>query len=146
MPFAHNGATRIYWREDGSADLPLLLLLNPIGTDLSSWDRCLPLLTETFHVLRMDNRGHGASDVPAGNYSLSTLAEDADSVLRASGNEAALVCGISLGGMIAMQMAISAPSSVQGLVLVCTSAAMDKSVWQARLDTLSTGGLPAIEP
>lgn len=144
MPFvAHDGA-RLYWRQDGRADRPVLLLLNSIGVDLSLWDTTIPHLLGDFRVLRMDARGHGASDAPTGPYSLAQLAGDAIAVLDAADVSRALVCGVSLGGMTAMQMALDGPDRVAGLVLACTSAAMDPSAWQARIEAAQAGGLGAI--
>lgn len=60
MPFAVSQGARIYWRTDGAADKPLLVLLNSIGCDLSLHDPVTPLLTPDFRVLRIDTRGHGA--------------------------------------------------------------------------------------
>ena len=48
MPFANNGEVQLYWRQDGSDNKPPLLLLHPILTDHSVWDRVVPLLTDHF--------------------------------------------------------------------------------------------------
>lgn len=144
MAFASNGDVRLYWRLEGAADRPVLLLLNSIGTDLGLWDFVVPHLLPHFRLLRMDTRGHGASDAPAGDYSLSDLAQDSLAVMAAAGADRAAVCGVSLGGMIAMQLALQAPARVTGLVLVCTSAAMDRDTWRARVDTVRGEGTAAI--
>ena len=62
MPFAISHGARLYWRQDGAADKPALVMLTSIGTDLSLYDLVIPMLTPDFRVLRMDTRGHGASD------------------------------------------------------------------------------------
>ncbi|MGO7251881.1 alpha/beta fold hydrolase, partial [Rhizobium brockwellii] len=77
-----------------------------------------------FSLLRIDTRAHGASDAPAGDYELSMLAGDVAAAMDAADVEAALVAGVSLGGMIAMQLAMDAPERVTGLALICTSATM----------------------
>jgi 3-oxoadipate enol-lactonase/4-carboxymuconolactone decarboxylase len=149
MPFArHDGAShdgaRLYWRLDGAADKPALLLLNSIGTDMGLWDAVTPLLLPQFRVLRMDTRGHGASDAPAGDYSLDLLASDALAVMDAAGIERAAICGLSLGGMIAMTLALNAPERVSALVCACTSAQMDANIWRARIETVRAQGTAAI--
>lgn len=144
MPFANNDGVRLYWRQDGAADKPALLLLNSIGTDLGLWDLAVPHLLADFRVLRMDTRGHGASDAPEGDYSLELLAADALTVMDAAAAPNAIVCGVSLGGMVAMQLALEAPERVQALILACTSAAMDAAAWQARIDTVTADGTAAI--
>jgi 3-oxoadipate enol-lactonase/4-carboxymuconolactone decarboxylase len=144
MPFATSHGARIYWRQDGAADKPALVLLTSIGTDLSLYDPVVPLLTPDFRVIRLDTRGHGASDAPAGDYSLDLLADDVLAVMDAAGAEKASVCGTSLGGMIAMTMAAQAPGRVEALILACTSPAMDPSVWNQRLALIRAEGMGAI--
>ena len=144
MAFASNQGVRLYWRLDGEPDKPALLLLNSIGTDMSLWDRVVPLLLPKCRVLRMDARGHGASDAPAGDYSLETLASDALAVMDAAGVQVAAVCGLSLGGMIAMTLALRAPQRLSALICACTSAQMDVEAWRTRVDTVRTQGMAAI--
>jgi len=144
MPFALSQGARIYWRADGAADKPALLLLNSIGCDLSLYDPVIPLLTPDFRVLRIDTRGHGASDAPAGDYSLDLLADDVLAVMDAAGATKAAICGTSLGAMIAMALAPKAPERVEALVLACTSPAMDPSTWSQRLALVRAEGLGAI--
>lgn len=144
MPFVNREGVRLYWRADGEADKPALLLLNSIGCDMSLWDGLVPHLMPRLRVLRMDARGHGASDAPAGDYSLDDLAADALAVLDAASAPRAAICGVSLGGMVAMTLALRAPPRVEALVLACTSAQMDPAAWQARIDTVRGQGLGAI--
>ncbi|KQZ21993.1 3-oxoadipate enol-lactonase [Caulobacter sp. Root1472] len=144
MPFALSQGARIYWRADGAADKPVLVLLNSIGCDLSLYDLVVPMLTPDFRVLRIDTRGHGASDAPAGDYSLDLLADDVLAVMDAAGAAKASICGTSLGAMIAMALAPKAPERVEALVLACTSPAMDPSTWDQRLALIRAEGLSAI--
>ena len=144
MPFAHNEGARIYWKREGAAGQPALVLLNSIGTDMGVWDRCLPHLAAEFCVIRIDTRGHGASDATDGDYDLSLLARDVCSVMDAAGIETARVAGVSLGAMIALQLALDHSDRVEALGLVCTSVTMDPPAWQARIDAVREGGMQAI--
>lgn len=144
MGFTTNEGARLYWRADGDPSRPAILLLNAIGTDHAAWDRVMPHLTGRLHVLRMDNRGHGASDAPVGDYTLELLARDASAVLEAAGRPAAIVCGVSLGGMIGLTMARDRPDRVSALVAACTSARMDPATWTARIGAVQSGGTAAI--
>lgn len=144
MPFATRNDVRLYWRLEGESDRPVLLLLNSIATDMALWDACVPALLRTFRVLRMDTRGHGASDVPPGDYTLTMLANDVVAVLDAAGITHAAVAGVSLGGMIAMQLALDHPDRVSALALVCTSATMDSAAWSDRVATVRRDGMEAI--
>lgn len=144
MPFAVREGVRLYWKLDGEADRPALVLLNSIGTDLSSWDASLPHLLPAFRVLRMDARGHGASDVPAGDYTMAMLADDVAAVMDAAGLEAAFIAGVSLGGMVTMQLALDRPGRVRAIALICTSAAMDRAAWVNRITTVRAGGMATV--
>lgn len=145
MPFTtREDGTRLYWKLNGEADRPALVLLNSIGTDMALWDGCLSHLLTMFRVLRIDTRGHGASDAPDGDYNLPTLAADVVAVMDAAGIADATVAGVSLGGMIAMQLALDHPVRVERLVLVCTSAMMDRAAWTDRIATVRSQGMVAI--
>lgn len=141
MAFARNGDICLHWREDGEG--PPLLLLNSVGCDLTMWDAVMPHLKK-FRVLRMDMRGHSQSDAPAGDYSLDELAVDAGCVLDAAGADKAAICGLSLGGMTAMTLALNASARVSSLILACTSARMDRDAWNARIVTVRAHGMAAI--
>ncbi|MES3106696.1 bifunctional 3-oxoadipate enol-lactonase/4-carboxymuconolactone decarboxylase PcaDC [Sphingomonas aurantiaca] len=144
MPFAVREAVRLYWKLDGAPDLPVLVLLNSIGTDMALWDTSVPHLLPAFRLLRIDTRGHGASDAPAGDYTLAMLADDVVAVMDAAGVTNAAIAGVSLGGMIAMELALRHPARVTALALVCTSATMDAAAWQARIAKVRTEGTVAI--
>ncbi|QEL25029.1 3-oxoadipate enol-lactonase [Bosea sp. F3-2] len=144
MPFATRSGARIYWKLEGADDKPALVLLNSIGTDLGLWDAAMLALLPSFRVLRLDTRGHGASDAPGGDYTLAQMAGDVAAVMDAAGIERAAVAGVSLGGMIAMELALSRPERVSALALICTSATMDRAAWQDRVDKVRAGGTAAI--
>lgn len=144
MPFAKRDTVRLYWRLEGEVDRPPLVLLNSIGTDMALWDAAAPHLLPVFRLLRIDMRGHGASDAPEGDYSLAMLAEDVAAVMDAASIDQAAVAGVSLGGMVAMELALARPERVSALALICTSATMDAGAWQDRIDKVRTGGTLAI--
>lgn len=144
MPFTTNQGVRLYWKLDGAAQAPALVLLNSIGTDMGLWDSTLGSLSPRFRVLRIDTRGHGASDAPEGDYDLAGLANDVVAVMDAAGIETAAIAGVSLGGMIAMQLALDHPARVNALALVCTSATMDSTAWADRIAKVRAEGTAAI--
>ncbi len=141
MAVAQNGGTRLHWREDGAGEP--LLLLNSVGCDLTLWNAVMPYL-KGFRVLRMNMRGHGESVSPPGDYTLDQIADDALAVMDAAGVDKAAICGLSLGGMTAMTLALKAPSRVSALVLACTSARIDRQIWDARIATVRSRGMAAI--
>ena len=118
MPYADNHGTRIYWEERGAGD-PLLLIMG-LGYTSEMWYRMAPLLSARYRTILYDNRGVGRSDAPEGPYPIATMADDAAAVLDAAGVDRAHVFGVSLGGMIAQELALRYPAPVRSLVLGCT--------------------------
>jgi 3-oxoadipate enol-lactonase len=112
-------------RLEGSEDAPVLVLPSSLGTALELWEPLLPELAGTLRVLRYDQRGHGGSSVPPGPYSVDDLVEDAVALLDGLGLERVSWCGLSLGGIVGMQLAADAPERVDRLVLACTTARFD---------------------
>lgn len=139
----HNGAN-LYWKRDGRDDAPALVLLNSIGTDMDLWDGVLPHLRDRFAVLRIDTRGHGASTAEPGDYALAMLADDMLATADAAGFDRFSVAGVSLGGMIGMELALRAPGRVEKLLPICTSATMDSASWNDRIARVRGEGMAAI--
>lgn len=112
----------IHW-EDTGGDGPPVLLVMGLGMSATGWWRTVPVLAEAgLRVLAFDNRGVGRSGRPPGPYTTVGMAEDAVGVLDAAGVDAAHVYGISLGGMIAQELALGWPERVRALVLGATTA------------------------
>ena len=116
MQHATNGSVRLAFEVEG--DGSPLLLVHGLGYCREGWGSALPLLLEHFRVIRFDNRGVGDSDAPRGPYSVRMLAADALAVLDAAEVERAHVLGVSLGGLVAQTLAVTAPDRVDKLVLV----------------------------
>jgi pimeloyl-ACP methyl ester carboxylesterase len=109
---------KLYFESAGEG--PAVLLIMGLGMNATGWWRTIPALSE-FRVLSFDNRGVGRSDRVPGPYTVAEMADDAVSVLDAAGVGAAHVYGISLGGMIAQEVALRHPSRVRALVLGATT-------------------------
>lgn len=122
MPRVSVDGCSIHYEVQGRGEL--VLLLHGLGSSLRDWELQLPALAEKYTVLAVDMRGHGGSDKPPGPYSVATFARDAAEVLRALGLGPAHVVGISMGGMIAFQLAVDAPSLVRSLVVVNSGPAL----------------------
>ena len=144
MPTLHRDGCRIYWRADGDASLPALVLANSLGTDVTLWDPILDTLMQDFYVIRYDMRGHGGSDTTPGDYSLDQLTDDAQAVIAASGVPSFDFWGISLGGMVGMALGARKADGLRKLVLSNTAAQFDKSVWVQRIEAIRQGGMAAV--
>jgi 3-oxoadipate enol-lactonase len=124
------GGTRIAYQDEGDPHGQPVLLLGGLGDDRSGWDDLVPHLP-AHRVLRGDNRGAGASDAPPGPYAMERLADDWAAVLAAADAAPAHVVGASMGGAIALELALRHPRCVRSLILCCTCAA--PGPWSGRL-------------
>lgn len=144
MPVVTNGSVRIYWRGDGDASKPALVLGNSLGCDFSLWDPILDALMQDFYVVRYDMRGHGGTDAPQGDYTLNQLTDDLQAVIAAARLNSYDYWGISLGGMVGMELAARRPAGLRHIVLSNTSAEFDPGIWDQRMAAIKQGGMPAI--
>lgn len=142
-PFVTTGdGCRIAYRFDGPVDAPVLMLSNSLGTDMGMWAPQMEAWVKTFRVLRYDQRGHGASDAPAGGYSIDRLGRDVIELIDALGLETVDFCGLSLGGMVGQWLGIREPHRLRRLVLANTSSFMGPpSAWDARIALVRTEGM-----
>jgi 3-oxoadipate enol-lactonase/4-carboxymuconolactone decarboxylase len=146
VPFVESDGCRIYYRLEGVAGRPLLVLVHSLGTDHGMWDPQMPALLNRFQVLRLDLRGHGASDSPAGDYIIAALGRDVLAAVDASGRDRFAYCGLSLGGMIGQWLGANAGSRVERLILANTSPRVaDPALFETRRVTVLEKGMRAIE-
>jgi 3-oxoadipate enol-lactonase len=120
--FTTGDGTRIAYRLDGSADRPVVVLANSIGTNMHMWDSLIAALSDDFRVLRYDMRGHGASDVPDGAYAIGRFGGDVIELLDALGIQRVHFIGLSLGGFVGQWLAIHNPERIDRLILTNTAA------------------------
>jgi pimeloyl-ACP methyl ester carboxylesterase len=124
MPKVRVNGIDLNYIEVGAGD-PLLLIMG-FGGDHLAWVFQTPAFAERFRVIAFDNRGAGQSDVPDVAYTTRMMADDAAGLLDALGVERAHVLGVSMGGMIAQELALSHPQRVWSLQLHCTLARPDR--------------------
>lgn len=115
-------AVPLEYRFDGPAHAPVVLLLGALGPQWTMWEPQLPELTRTTRVLRLNYRGSGSSPAPVGDYTLPDLAADVRAVLDRCRVGQVNVVGAALGGMIAVQLAVTEPERVRRLALISATA------------------------
>lgn len=139
-----NGA-RIAYRIDGPEGAPAVMLSNSLMSTHVMWDPQMPALAQRFRVLRYDTRGHGASEVTPGPYSIEQLADDAAALIEATGIGPVHFVGLSMGGMIGQQLAIRHPNRVRSLSLCDTASEMPpRSMWEGRFETARKEGIAGL--
>lgn len=120
MPIARIGDVNIHYETQGQGE-PLLLIMGYRGSGFMWGEELLTSLARAFQVIYFDNRGTGLSDKPDTLYTIPMMADDAAGLLRHLGVRQAHVFGVSMGGMIAQELALRHPQMVRRLVLGCTS-------------------------
>ena len=145
MPFVKVGDCVLHYCVDGAASKPALLFANSLGSDLRIWDLIVPLLARDFLLIRYDLRGHGLSEAPPPPYSAADLARDAAGLLDGLEIGSVVICGLSVGGVIAQQFAIDYPARVRALVLCDTGARIGSvASWEERMAIVRAKGLAAL--
>jgi 3-oxoadipate enol-lactonase len=144
VPTAGDPGAGLHYERAGDGE-PLLLIQGMSGTRLS-WGRpFLERLQRDFDCVVFDNRGIGDSDKVTDPFTIADLGADAATVLDAVGWESAHVIGISMGGMVAQELALAAPARVRSLTLGCTycggpgSALMDPADFGPLVEAMASG-------
>ena len=119
MPTVKTPSAELHYERAGSGE-PLLLIQGMSGTHVSWGEPFLALLRESFDVVAFDNRGIGLSAPIDGPFTIVEMAEDAAGLLGELGIESAHLVGISMGGMIAQELALAHPELLRSLTLGCT--------------------------
>lgn len=142
MPHVQLSEVDLYFELSGVPDAPVVVLSNSLGTDLHLWDRVAPRIEKRHRVLRYDTRGHGRSSVPPGEYTLGDLSNDVLRLLDHLSIEKAGVCGVSLGGLTALALAVNASGRVTGIVAANTAAKIGTAErWTERIARVRGTGL-----
>jgi 3-oxoadipate enol-lactonase len=142
---AISDGARIDYSIAGAPTAPALLFINSIATTRELWARQVSRLSKAFRVITYDARGHGFSQVTAGDYTIEQLGRDALAILDEAGVESAHLCGISLGGLTAMWLGVNAPRRVTSLVLANTAARIGSiDMWTERIAFVRQEGMAAL--
>ncbi len=145
MPFANVNNARMFYRLEGRAGLPVLVMSHSLGCDMGMWAAQMPQLLDRMQVLRYDTRGHGASDVPAGDCILDDLGRDVLGLAGLLNIPKFAFCGLSMGGAIGQWLAINAPGRITELILANTAPRFGTpDMWEQRIRAVREGGMGAL--
>ncbi len=122
MPTVHTNGIAMHYEKAGQGEP--LLFLHGLGSRCEDWAFQFPIFAERYQVIAADMRGHGRSDKPRGPYSVPMMAADVNGLLDALEIPAANIVGLSMGGMIAFQMAVDSPERVRSMTIVNSGPAL----------------------
>lgn len=136
---------RTAWAEDGPADAPPLVLLHSLGSDRSMWQPQVDALRSTHRVVRVETRGHGAAPSPPGPYTLDDLGGDVLDVADALGLDTFHLAGVSLGGLVALWVAVHHGGRLRSLTAANTAARVGtREGWEDRIAQVDAVGRAGI--
>lgn len=124
---------------------PVLVLINSLGTDSRIWHLAVPKLAEDFTVVTYDKRGHGLSDLGDPPYQIEDHVADLVGLLDHLEFANVILCGLSVGGLIAQGLYAQRPDLVKAMVLADTAHKIGTAdMWNARIAAIEENGLGAI--
>lgn len=133
----------MHYTISGKDSAPPVVLHHPLATELSIWDELTAALEPTYRVIRMDARGHGKTEAPAGPYNMEAMADDVIAFMDHLGIEKTRYLGLSMGGFVGAVLGYRHPSRFHSLCLVSTSSNMSgaREVWEGRIKTVLAEGM-----
>lgn len=149
MDFRALNGVVLHVEDLGAADGPVLVFSNSLGTDFRIWNDVVGQLAERFRIVLYDKRGHGLSEIDKPPYSIddhvADLAALLDDLAIGDAGRGAIVCGLSVGGLIAQGLAARRPELVSGLILCDTAHKIGTAeLWNTRMAAIEKGGIASI--
>ncbi|MGA2041779.1 MAG: 3-oxoadipate enol-lactonase [Roseiarcus sp.] len=145
MAFARANGGVVHFADEGPRAARPIVFANSLGTDFRIWDEVAQPLAQSARVIRYDKRGHGLSELRPGPAAIADFALDLAALLDGLQARAALVVGLSIGGMIAQELYRLRPDLVAALVLCDTAHRIGTpDFWAARIGAIEAGGLESI--
>lgn len=117
----------IGYTDEGLYDAPVVILIHGFPFNRTMWDNQVELLKEKYRVIAYDVRGHGNSDAGTDDFSIELFARDLISLMDSLKIEKAIICGLSMGGYIALNIIQNYPERINALILCDTSCKADTS-------------------
>lgn len=148
MPFIEVNGLKLYYKTEGPNDLaaPPLLFLHGLGSSSSDWALQSHFFSQNYRIFLVDLRAHGRSRHPGGRLTIELMAEDVATLLARLEITSAHVVGLSLGGCVALAMALRHPARVRSLTLVNTFARLQPAGLRGLLRMLTRAWLLLFAP
>ncbi|WP_196259789.1 3-oxoadipate enol-lactonase [Pelagibacterium limicola] len=145
MQSAQIGDIAIHYRyRPGPAGAPVIVFINSLGTDFRIWDDVVAGIESRFGTLNYDKRGHGLSGIGKTPYSIVDHAVDLAGLMDHLGVSNAIICGLSVGGLIAQELYFTRPDLVGGLLISGSAAKIGEAdFWRQRIALIAEKGLAA---
>ena len=136
---------RLYAQSFGDEQAPALIFCNSLGTDHYMWQPQIDALAADYRMIAYDTRGHGQSSAEGSGWTLADLGKDVISVLDGFGIESAQFCGISMGGLTGLWLAIHRAERFSRLTVSNTAAKIgNAAAWQVRAEIVRSEGMGSI--
>jgi 3-oxoadipate enol-lactonase len=138
---------RLHAVEDGPADASVLVLAPSLGTDIGLFDPQIAEFARTHRVIRYDLRGHGGSEVVPGPCTMADLAGDVLALLGSRAVQRFSYAGVSIGGAIGLQLALTVPDRLEELAIIASAAQFaDPPSWAVRARQVREQGTEILVP
>jgi 3-oxoadipate enol-lactonase len=146
VPFVSIGNITLHHRHSpANGNARPIVFINSLGTDFRIWDAVASALSGEMPVLVYDKRGHGLSDLGSGIRSIDDHVDDLSGLIDHFGFDKVVLCGLSVGGMIAQGMYARRPEIVNALILCDTAHKIGTAdSWKARIETVERHGIQAV--
>lgn len=130
MPQISCNSINLYYETYGEGSP--LLFIHGLGSSTADWQAQIDYFSKNYKVITLDLRGHGQSDKPLGNYNITLFADDVACLIKELNIQPVNIAGISLGGMIAMQLAVNNPELLKSLIVVNSPSEFLQNTFKAR--------------
>lgn len=146
MQFAYLNGVAIHYQTIGApAGKPVIVFSNSLGCDFRIWRDVIVRLAGDFAIVTYDKRGHGLSDVGDTPYSMEDHVSDLEALLDHLQVKQTILCGLSVGGIIAQGLYARRRDLVRAMILCDTAPKIgDTDSWNERIETAEEGGIAAL--
>jgi 3-oxoadipate enol-lactonase len=136
---------QLHYSVEGPADRPVIVFSNSLGTDFRVWDRLVDRFDGRYRMVRYDKRGHGLSEMTPAPYAMDDHVGDLIGLLDHLRLDSVVVCGLSVGGMIAQGLAARQPDRMRAMILMDTAAKIGTAeMWNDRIKAIEAGGIDVL--